>query len=47
MPVVEYYDKQDKVAKIDSSPSVDEVYEKGAKIVQELLADKIGVNVTA
>jgi len=47
MPVVEHYDKQGKVAEIDSSPSVDEVYEKGAKVVRELLAGKLGANVTA
>jgi UMP-CMP kinase len=47
MPVVEYYSKQHKVAEIDSGPSVDEVYEKGAKAVQELLAGKLDGNVTA
>jgi len=47
MPVVEYYDKQGKVAKVDSSPSVDEVYEKGANVVRDLLAGKPSGNVTA
>lgn len=47
MPVVEYYNKQQKVAEIDSSPSVDKVYEASAKVVRELLAGKLGGNVTA
>lgn len=47
MPVIEYYNKQHKVAEIDSGPSVDEVYEKGAKIIRELLAGKLSGNVTA
>ena len=47
MPVIEYYTKQHKVTEIDSSPSVDEVYEKGAKVVRELLAGKFIGNVTA
>lgn len=47
MPVVEHYNKQGKVTEIDSSPSVDEVYEKGAKVVRELLAGKLSVHVTA
>jgi len=47
MPVVEYYDKQRKVVEIDSGPSVDKVYESGAKAVRELLAGKPSVNVTA
>jgi hypothetical protein len=41
MPVVEYYVKQHKVVEIDSGPSVDEVYEKGANVVRELLAGKL------
>ena len=41
MPVVEYYSKQGKVAEIDSSPSVDEVYEEGAKVVRKLLAGQL------
>jgi UMP-CMP kinase len=47
MPVVEHYNKLRKVAEIDSGPSVDEVYEKGAKVVRELLAGKLSGNVTA
>lgn len=47
MPVIEYYNKLQKVAQIDSSPSVDEVYEKSAKVVRELLAGKPSGNVTA
>ena len=46
MPVVEHYNKQGKVAEIDSSPSVDEVYDKSAKVVRELLAGKLSGNVT-
>ena len=46
MPVVEHYDKQGKVAKIDSSPGVDEVYEKSVKVVRELLAGKLSVKIT-
>jgi len=40
MPVVEHYSKQGKVAEIDSSPSVDEVYGKSAHVVRELLSGK-------
>lgn len=47
MPVIEHYNKQGKVAEIDSSPSVGEVYEKSAKVVRELLARKLSANVTA
>ncbi|KAF9653161.1 UMP-CMP kinase [Thelephora ganbajun] len=47
MPVIEHYNKLHKVAEIDGSPSVDKVYEKGAKVVRELLAGKLGGNVTA
>lgn len=47
MPVIEHYDKLQKVAQIDSSPSVDEVYGKSAKVVRELLAGKLSGNVTA
>jgi len=47
MPVIQHYQKLHKVAEIDSSPSVDEVYEKSAKIVRELLTGKLSGNVTA
>ena len=47
MPVIEYYTKLHKVAEIDSSPSVDEVYENSAKTVRELLAGKLSRNFTA
>jgi len=47
MPVIEHYQKLQKVAEIDSSPSVDEVYEKGAKVVRELLSGELSGNVTA
>lgn len=47
MPVIEHYHKLDKVAEIDSGSSVDEVYEKSAKVVRELLAGTLRGNVTA
>ena len=47
MPVVEHYEKLRKVAEIDSSPSVEEVYQKSAKVVRDLLAGKLSGNVTA
>jgi UMP-CMP kinase len=47
MPVIEHYNKLDKVAEIDSGPSVDEVYEKSANVIRELLAGKLDGNVTA
>lgn len=47
MPVIEYYEKLQKVAEIDSSTSVDEVYGKSAKVARELLAGKLSGNVTA
>jgi len=47
MPVIEHYNKLRKVAEIDSGPSIDKVYEEGAKVVRELLAGKLSRNVTA
>ena len=47
MPVIEHYSKLHKVVEIDSGPSIDEVYEKGAEVVRELLAGKPSGNVTA
>jgi len=46
MPVIEHYTELRKVAEIDSSPGIDEVYESGAKIVRELLAGRLSGNVT-
>jgi len=46
MPVIEHYNKQKKVVEIDSGSSIDEVYEKGAKVVRDLLTGKLGGNVT-
>jgi len=46
MPVIEHYSKLNKVAQIDSSPSVDEVYKKSAGVVRELLAGRLSGNVT-
>lgn len=42
MPVIEYYGSQDKVAKIDSSPSVDQVYAESVKVVGRLFELKEG-----
>ena len=47
MPVIEHYNKLHKTAEIDSGPSVDEVYKKSAEVVRELLAGKLGGNVTS
>jgi len=47
MPVVNHYEKLHKVAEIDSSPSVEEVYQKSAMVVRDLLAGKLSGNVTA
>lgn len=47
MPVIEHYNKLQKVAQIDSSPGVDEVYGKSAKVVRDLLAGKLSGNITA
>jgi len=47
MPVVEHYEKLHKVAEIDSSPGVEEVYQKSADVVRGLLADTLSGNVTA
>lgn len=45
MPVIEYYTQQAKVAEIDSSASVDEVYEKSRKVVYALFPGEVS-NVT-
>lgn len=47
MPVIEHYDKLQKVAQIDSGPGVDEVYKKSAEVVRDLFAGKLSGNVTA
>jgi len=47
MPVIEHYNKLRKVAEIDSSPGVDEVYKKSANVTRELLAGRFTGNVTA
>lgn len=46
MPVLEYYHELQKVAEINSSPGVDEVYKNSANIVRELLAGELSGNVT-
>lgn len=46
MPVVEYYNKQGKVAELDSSAAVEQVYEKGNKVVKALFAGELSKNVT-
>jgi UMP-CMP kinase len=45
MPVIEHFNKEGKVAEIDSSPSVDEVYEKTQTVVRKLYANEIKDNV--
>jgi len=47
MPVIEHYQTLHKVAQVDSSSSVDQVYEKGAKVVRDLLTGEFKGNVTA
>jgi len=47
MPVIEHYNKQDKVVEVDSSSSIEEVYEKGAKVIRDLLTGKLSGKVTA
>ncbi|EPQ58506.1 UMP-CMP kinase [Gloeophyllum trabeum ATCC 11539] len=46
MPVIEHYNKQGKVASIDASPSIDEVYEKASAVIKELFAGTLNRNVT-
>jgi len=45
MPVIEYYTQQAKVAEIDSSASVDEVYEKSRKVVNALFPGEVSKKV--
>ncbi|KAI0049676.1 UMP-CMP kinase [Auriscalpium vulgare] len=40
MPVIEYYAKEDRVAEIDSSPSVDEVYAVTKAAIAKVFAEK-------
>ncbi|TFK26365.1 UMP-CMP kinase [Coprinopsis marcescibilis] len=40
MPVIEYYSSTPKVAEIDSSATVDEVYAKSSEVVKKLFASK-------
>ncbi|EIN07587.1 UMP-CMP kinase [Punctularia strigosozonata HHB-11173 SS5] len=46
MPVIEHYNKLGIVAEIDSSPSVDEVYENARAVVLKLLAGEVSRNMT-
>jgi len=46
MPVIEHFNKQGKVAEIDSSPPIDEVYAKTREIVEKLFAGEVTRNVT-
>jgi len=41
MPVIEYYSKQGKVAKIDSSGGVEEVHIEGSKVINDLFSGKL------
>lgn len=45
MPVVNYYKKEGKVAEVDSSPPIDEVYVKTAQIVRNLFSGNLSGNV--
>jgi UMP-CMP kinase len=47
MPVIEYYEKQGKVAELDSTASVEEVHEKGSVVIRKLFAGEISRNITA
>ncbi|PPQ90138.1 hypothetical protein CVT25_012307 [Psilocybe cyanescens] len=40
MPVINYYSAQGKVAEIDSSPSIDEVYKKSTEVINDVFAGK-------
>ncbi|KAH9483813.1 UMP-CMP kinase [Psilocybe cubensis] len=40
MPVIEYYSAQGKVAEIDSSPSIEEVFKKSTGVIKEVFAGK-------
>ncbi|KZT28637.1 UMP-CMP kinase [Neolentinus lepideus HHB14362 ss-1] len=46
MPVIEHYTKQGKVASIDASASVEEVYEKASAVIKELFAGQLSRSVT-
>ncbi|KAI0928165.1 UMP-CMP kinase [Taiwanofungus camphoratus] len=46
MPVIEHYTKQQKVATIDASASVEEVHAKAKDVVERLFAGKIEGNVS-
>lgn len=46
MPVIEYYSKQNKVATIDASASIDEVHVKAKDVIKQLFAGEIGHNIT-
>jgi len=41
MPVIEYYNKQGKVAEIDSSGSIEEVHIEGSKVINDLFSGKL------
>ncbi|KAJ2936683.1 hypothetical protein H1R20_g410, partial [Candolleomyces eurysporus] len=40
MPVIKYYDSQDKVAEIDSTASIEQVYEAAKDAVQKIFSQK-------
>ncbi|EKM55826.1 uncharacterized protein PHACADRAFT_256723 [Phanerochaete carnosa HHB-10118-sp] len=47
MPVIEHYNKQAKVAEIDSSVTVEEVHVKAKEIVAKIISGEVTRNVTA
>jgi len=45
MPVIEHYQKEGKVAEVDSSPPVDEVYAKSRSVVCKVFEKKVSGNI--
>ncbi|KAI0340151.1 UMP-CMP kinase [Trametopsis cervina] len=46
MPVIEYYNKQSKVASIDASATIEEVHVKAKEVVEKVFAGEVTHNVT-
>jgi len=47
MPVIEYYNKQSKVASIDASVTIEEVHAKAKEICAKIFAGEVTKNITA
>lgn len=47
MPVIEHYNKQGKVAEIDSTATIEEVHIKAKEIVAKIFSGEVTRNVTA